>query len=320
MLKLITILAATAATTTGSNLRTTSGGQLLVSAPTAAECRVHSAKTSVACADDKVCTAGDGKGLKKKLAKPLCKEAGCRMPDNECVPPIGDSTDDDVDTETETTEDQSQDQSTDPVDTGSEDTQTKTETKTTTSAGPTADECIVHSAKTSKACADDNLCTAGGGKGLKKKLAKPLCKEAGCRMPDNECVPPVGAATDEEEESVGESQPTEDTEDDSEDTETESTDSKTTPPVGESTDEDDESVSEHSEGEETESATSAGPTADECIVHSAKTSKACADDNLCTAGGGKGLKKKLAKPLCKEAGCRMPDNECVPPVGAATSM
>jgi len=78
--------------------------------------------------------------------------------------------------------------------TTNDDTEADTET-TTTTTGPTAADCIVHSAKTSVACSVQKKCTEGDGKGLKKILAKPLCKAAGCRMPDNVCVPPVAAST-----------------------------------------------------------------------------------------------------------------------------
>ena len=87
VLKILCVVAA-ATTVAGSSLRNTK----LMTGPTAADCIVHSAKTSVACADDKKCTAGDGKGLKKSLAKPLCQAAGCRMPDNVCVPLVAAST------------------------------------------------------------------------------------------------------------------------------------------------------------------------------------------------------------------------------------
>jgi len=54
-------------------------------------------------------------------------------------------------------------------------------------------DCVRHSAKTSAECSVQKLCTAGNGNGLKKMLAKPLCKAAGCRMPNNVCVPLVAA-------------------------------------------------------------------------------------------------------------------------------
>jgi len=87
VLKILCVVAA-ATTVAGSSLRNTK----LMTGPTAADCVVHSAKTSVACSVQKKCTEGDGKGLKKILAKPLCKAAGCRMPDNVCVPPVAAST------------------------------------------------------------------------------------------------------------------------------------------------------------------------------------------------------------------------------------
>ena len=83
VLKILYVVAA-ATTVAGSNLRTAGG-------PTAADCIVHSAKTSVACSVQKKCTAGNGNGLKKVLAKAACREAGCRMPDNVCVPPVEES-------------------------------------------------------------------------------------------------------------------------------------------------------------------------------------------------------------------------------------